>query len=242
MEVRKRQPIGVELVRRGIVTENDIENALKYQKEHPNKKLGDILYILDVCEPTMLIEAIGEILGTKGILLTPDKVKIQFDEYLALEVAKKNKAIPFDVRPGIIRVCFASNVKNKEVDAIRMMFLNKGLVMESYITFEDEIDRILKLSEGKVKDDLDTSKVRKDDSVTTLLDSIIKTAIERRASDIHIEPMADIVRVRYRIDGELFTVAKIAKEKQPQLIGRIKAISNMHQEKQESQDRKNFII
>ena len=44
------------------------------------------------------------------------------------------------------------------------------------------------------------------------------------------------VRVRYRVDGELITVAQISKEKQSQIIGRIKAISNMYQEKQESQD------
>ena len=48
--------------------------------------------------------------------------------------------------------------------------------------------------------------------------------------------MQNIVRVRYRIDGELYTAAKIDKEKQHQIIGRLKAISNMHQEKQESQD------
>lgn len=69
-----------------------------------------------------------------------------------------------------------------------------------------------------------------------LVDSIIKTGITRRASDIHIEPMVDQIRVRYRIDGELFTAAKIKKDKQSQIIGRLKAISNMHQEKQESQD------
>ena len=38
MEVRRRQPIGVELVKRGIVSENAIENALEYQKQHPSKK------------------------------------------------------------------------------------------------------------------------------------------------------------------------------------------------------------
>ena len=60
--------------------------------------------------------------------------------------------------------------------------------------------------------------------------------MEKRASDIHIEPLVNEVRVRYRIDGELFTAAKIPKDKQQQVIGRLKAISNMHQEKQEAQD------
>lgn len=69
-----------------------------------------------------------------------------------------------------------------------------------------------------------------------LVDTIIKTAIKKRASDIHIEPLENSVRVRYRIDGELINAAKIPKEKQPQIIGRLKAISNMYQEKRESQD------
>ena len=48
MDIRKRQPIGVELVKRGVVTELDIKNALEYQKDHPNRKIGDILYILNL--------------------------------------------------------------------------------------------------------------------------------------------------------------------------------------------------
>ena len=48
--------------------------------------------------------------------------------------------------------------------------------------------------------------------------------------------MQDKVRIRYRIDGELINAAFIGKDKQNQIIGRLKAISNMHQEKQESQD------
>jgi len=69
-----------------------------------------------------------------------------------------------------------------------------------------------------------------------MMDTIIREGMKKRASDIHIEPLRDEIRVRYRIDGELYTEAKIAKDKQSQVIGRLKAISNMHQEKQESQD------
>ena len=47
MEIRRKQPIGVELVKRGIVKEGDIEAALDYQRKNPNMKLGDILYELN---------------------------------------------------------------------------------------------------------------------------------------------------------------------------------------------------
>ena len=234
MDMRKRQPIGVELVKRGIVTEKDIEKALEYQREHPDKKLGDILYILDVCDPNKLIETIGEIVGTKGILLNASTIKVKLTDYISLDVAKKNKAIPFEVASGKIKVCFANTVNSRVIDTVRLLLLNKGLVMESYITFESDIDKILKSLEGVATSNLEAAG--RNDTITGLVDSIIKTGMERRASDIHIEPMQNQVRVRYRIDGELFTAAKIEKEKQSQIIGRLKAISNMHQEKQESQD------
>lgn len=234
MDMRKRQPIGVELVKRGIVTEKDIEKALEYQREHPNRKLGDILYILDVCDPNKLIETIGEIVGTKGILLNASTIKVKLTDYISLDVAKKNKAVPFEVASGKIKVCFANTVNSRVIDTVRLLLLNKGLVMESYITFESDIDKILKSLEGVATSNLEAAG--RSDTITGLVDSIIKTGMERRASDIHIEPMQNQVRVRYRIDGELFTAAKIEKEKQSQIIGRLKAISNMHQEKQESQD------
>ena len=234
MDIRKRQPIGVELVKRGIVSEIDIKNALEYQKEHPNRKIGDILYILNVCDPKKLIEAIGDIVGVKGILLHARNIKVRLNDYMSLDIAKKNKVIPFEVSAGKVKVCFANTVNDKNMDTIKLLFLNKGLIMESYITFESDIDRILKSMEGTSDESL--TNTGRNDSITTLVDSIIKTGIDRRASDIHIEPMDTYVRIRYRIDGELFTAAKIDKSKQQQIIGRLKAISNMHQEKQESQD------
>ena len=231
MESRRTQPIGIELVKRGIVTESDIDKALDYQSLHPTKKLGDILYELKVCDPHVLIEAIGNILGEKSILLTLQDIKIDVLDYISLDVAKANKAIPFDIESGKIKVCFSETTNQRAIEAMRLLFLNKGLVMEKYITFNRIVQDILASFESKSSDDI---KINADISV--LVDSIIKTAMEKRASDIHIEPLDDSVRVRYRIDGELITAVTLEKEKQTQLIGRLKAISNMHQEKQDSQD------
>ena len=156
MALNGKAPIGVELVKKGVVTEADIEAAIEYQKEHPNKKA---------------------------------------------------------------------------IDQVRLILLNRGLVMEKYLTFETNIDNVIESLEGKSGDNITSTG-----DVTGLVDTIIKTGMDKRASDIHIEPMETSIRVRYRIDGDLVTVASIEKSKQSQLIGRLKAISNMHQEKQESQD------
>lgn len=231
MDNRRNQPIGIELVKRGIATEDDINKALEYQRTHPNKRIGDLLNELGLCEPRNLINAIGEIIGEKAIYLTAADIKIDITNYISLDIARKNNAVPFDVDTGKIKVCFAETTNKRTVDQMRLLFLNKGLVMEKYISFESNILNIINSLEGVASDNIDVNA-----DISGLIDSIIKTGMEKRASDIHIEPEESTVRIRYRIDGELVTAATIEKEKQQQLIGRLKAISNMHQEKQESQD------
>ncbi len=233
MDMRKRQPIGVELVKRGIVKEVDIHRALEYQKSHPDKKLGDILHELDLAEPKALIEAIGEVVGIKGIIIGNRDFNLRLVDYISTEVAKNQKALPLEINSGRIKVAFSNSTDARGMETVRLLLLNKGLVMEPYITFDREIKQILSNLEGVATDEI---KDDRNTNITALVDSIIRTGIEKRASDIHIEPMAEQVRVRYRIDGELITAAKLPKSKQSQIIGRLKAISNMHQEKQEAQD------
>ena len=231
MDNRRNQPIGIELVKRGIVTEQDINKALEYQKSHSNKRIGDILNELNLCEPRQLIASIGDILGEKSIYLTVEDIKIDVTDYMSLDIARRNKAIPFEIDSGKIKVCFTDTTNKRTIEQMRLLFLNKGFVMDKYITFESNIQRILNSLAGTATENIDVNA-----DISGLIDSIIKTGMEKRASDIHIEPEESSVRVRYRIDGELVTAATIEKEKQQQLIGRLKAISNMHQEKQESQD------
>ena len=234
MDLKRRQPIGVELVKRGVVSEDDIQKALDYQREHPDMRLGDILYEIDACDPYVLIKNIGEILGEKGILLRNNIIKVNLTDYISLDVAKKNEAVPFEVENGKIKVCFSNTTNQRNMNTVRLLLLNKGLVMETYITFKQDIQNFLKSLEGDAYSAEETANTS--GTISELVDSIIKSGIKRRASDIHIEPLENSVRVRYRIDGELYTALRIEKEKQSQLIGRLKAISNMHQEKQEAQD------
>ena len=226
-----RTPIGVELVKRGVVKEADIETAIEYQKQHPEKKIGDILNILNLCPQSELIKAMGEILGENVIILTNDSLKIQENKYLSLSLCKECKAILFEIIGKRAKVCFADTSNNASIEKIRIQLLKHGLVMEKFLTFETNIETVIKSIENR-----EESAISSSGDVTKLVDTIIKSGMIKRASDIHIEPLEGSVRVRYRIDGELITVANIDKSKQTQLIGRLKAISNMHQEKQEAQD------
>lgn len=235
MAFGKRQPIGVELVKRGIVTENDVQTALIEQKKSPNKKIGEILKEMNLCDQRTLIQAIGDILGVKGVILTKESVQINILDYISIEMAKRYHVVPFGLENGKIKVCFSDVTNRRNFEAVKMLMLNRGLVIDPYVSFISSIDDILDDLGGSVA--IDNMKAMGEESnITELVDSIIKTAMKKRTSDIHIEPQKDEIRVRYRIDGELFVATTIAIEKLPQIVGRLKAISNMHQEIQESQD------
>ena len=227
----RRGPIGIELVRRGILTQADIDKALEYQRRNPNKKIIEIINILHLCDQYLILQVLGEILKEKAIMFSYNDVKIDVKKYIALEMAKRYKAIPFEINGNKIKVCFSDSATNASTEAVRLILLNKGYVMDKYITFDSNIRSVFNALEGTDSENIDTGE-----DATTLVDSIIKTAMKKRASDIHIEPLEGTVRIRYRIDGELVKATEIKKEKQSQIVGRLKAISNMFQEKQESQD------
>ena len=231
----KNQPLGIELVKRGIVTGQDIEKALKYQETHRSRRIGDILYILNAADPNKLIEEVADILGKKGKLLQIDNMKIEPTDYIPIDVMKKNKAVPFEVEAGRIKVAFADVASSEaSIKSIKLLMLNKGLVLDTYIAFQTNVEEFLQSYEENLNRNMEN--IEGSETTTEIIDNIIKLAIEKRASDIHVEPQIDSVRIRFRIDGELFVITSIPKDRQAQLIGRLKAISNMHQEKQNSQD------
>lgn len=231
----KNQPLGIELVKRGIVTGQDIEKALKYQETHRSRRIGDILYIQKAADPKKLIQEVGDILGKKGKYLSMEEFKIEPTDYIPYDVMKKNKAVPFEVDPGKIKVAFADIATSENsIKSIKMLMLNKGLVLDTYIAFQTNVEEFLQKYEEQSVQNMEN--IAGNETTTEIIDNIIKLAIEKRASDIHVEPQIDSVRIRFRIDGELFVITNVPKDRQSQLIGRLKAISNMHQEKQNSQD------
>ena len=228
----KKVPLGIELVKRKVATEADVKEAIRYQKEHPNTKIGEALAEIGTIDEKKLVQAMSEILGEKVIIMRPELVNINISKYISIDTAKKNKVIPFDEINGKVKVCFSDVNDPKVVEQIRLMLLHSGYSMEKYISFSNKILSTLESLEVDTTEDFGASS--KD--ITKMVDTIIKTGMEKRASDIHIEPMEKDIRVRYRVDGDMITVARIGKENQSQMIGRLKAISNMYQEKTESQD------
>lgn len=224
-------PIGLELIKKGIITDVEIRKALDYQKQHPEYRLVEILEMLELTDRRKLLEITSDILGFPGIDLNINHINLDIKEFYSLDLVKQDKVLPFDIVGNKLKVAFAEPQDSALVKKVELLALSKGYNIEVYYTFARNILKIVDSLEHS-----DNVSITDNSDVTTLIDTIIRTGMKKRASDIHIEPLEKEVRIRYRIDGELITVSSINNKKQGNIIGRIKAISNMYQEKKTSQD------
>ena len=216
----KRAPLGIELVRRGIITEKDIDTACAYKREHPKMKLGEIFHVLKLASDEDLLNVIGEQLGVKPIMIDPASIDIKFTDYVSMDIVRQHKVLPFAAEGNKVKVAFADPTNASVKKMVQMIIMNKNnMNIEVYVTFESMIDDVIKSIDSKAENT--TVYDSYDQDITQLIDNIIRSAMVKRASDIHFEPMEDKIRIRYRIDGELIEITTIDKDKQTQIIGRL---------------------
>lgn len=221
----KKSPIGIEFMKRGILTESQVDRVLEYQKDHKDLKFAEIVDILDMCDKSTLLDVLSYKIQVTGVMLD-ETLDINPVKYLPRDIIINYRVMPFAVSGNKLKVAFADPQNPAKVKEIELLLMNQGYEMEIYVTLYTSIMK--QISNIKT---VETDYVNKEEKDTTkLVDNIIMTAIQRRASDIHFEPMEDKIRIRFRIDGKLITITELPKTRQDTLVGRLKAISNMHQE------------
>src|SRR3989338_4928936 len=113
--------------------------------------------------------------------------------------------------------------------------------LETEITIETrknpvDAKRNISITESEITN-TEASDISADAPVTKIVATILRHAAEQRASDIHVEPMADLTRVRFRIDGVLITNITLPPKVHSSVVARIKVLSNMKlDEKRKPQD------
>lgn len=227
----RKNPIGLEFIKKGLLTDIQVNRVLEYQKDHRELKFGEIVDILDMCDKEELLEVLSSKLQYEGVLLDK-KLDVTPVDYLPRDIIINYRALPFKLEGNRLSVAFADIQSSQKLKEIELMLMNAGYEMQPYVTLYTSIMKQIgdvRTVENKFvdKEEKDTSK---------LIDNIIMTAISKRASDIHVEPMEDKIRIRFRIDGELVTATELPKDRQTIVTGRIKSISNMHQEITYDQD------
>ncbi|ALB44606.1 GspE/PulE family protein [Clostridium beijerinckii] len=242
MATEKRR-LGNILVNAGKITGYQLQEALKSQRTL-GKKLGEILLDSKIITEEDIIEAIEQQTGIKKV----DLNTINFDKK-AISIIPKNlcdkyNLIPFGFENNKIKVTLSDPLNIYAIDDVA---ISTGFEIESYISKKDDIKKFIEIyyssqqvslaaqqlskesSEAKnLKVNIDEMDNVKNAPVVKMVEYLFKNSIELNASDIHIEPFENEVRIRYRIDGKLQTVNVINIESLGPLVTRIKILAGLN--------------
>ena len=248
--------LGDLLVEKGLITEEQVKEALQIQRDTrtdtESKLLGDILIEKGYVTNDDIILAIQDQMSIEKVVLSdrkiPDSVLKVFNDVTFL---KQNQCMPFEIENGLLKIAMTNPLQTQALDYIK---LQTGLKVESYITTVNDINAALDKYFGSAQmqtlveefDDSDfvtdvneeVDDTNEDAPMIKLVNAIFEQAVHCMASDIHIEPMENYIRVRYRIDGDLVE----QKSKYPSkflggITSRIKIMGNMNiAEKRRPQD------
>ena len=257
MKVSKTS-LGQILKRRGVITEDQLNKALAMQKER-SIKLGDAIAKMGVATPEEIINGLAEQFGSKVVnpldISIPDDVINTIPNHIAskyhiMPIEKRNKSLtvatsdPLDIG-ALEDLHFRLNVNIEYVlsthhnieEAIKKYYHNRE--QETDIQFEGLFEGIGQgIDEADIPYDYTEAFAEEAEApIVKLVTHIINEAVKVRASDIHIEPLSNKTRVRYRIDGVCQEIHSITKKVQDALISRIKILSGIDiTEKRKPQD------
>ncbi len=215
--------LGEMLVEQGIITRETLERALTLQQAN-KMRLGEALISLGAINERTLLRNIAHQTRLPYIepsfpLIDPMLLQGVSPEYLAQRVF-----VPFSRDEEGITLVVIADLGSPAREAAMEMYHNR-------VTFAlgpvDAIQSaVADFARYRNRDDfLPSSGHDAGDVVVKMVDHIISQAIEERASDVHIEPLSDKVRIRYRIDGILVYKTDLPLSLLPKLISRIKIMA-----------------
>ena len=248
-----RRYIGEILIEMGVCSELEVNDALSKQMNDGDTRLiGEILIGMDACSADHIARAIAEQHDVRYIDLEAMDVPPSVGEMVPQELAKENKLVPVARRENILTVAMVNPLDLGVIDNLRF---STGLQIEAAVAAEAQIEKALEqiwgVSEstldsmlGEMTEDInyrdldsDGDEESDDAPVIRFVTQIIQNAISADASDIHVEPMADRLQIRYRIDGVCVSMDPAPKRLQGPVIQRLKIMAGLQvEEKRRPQD------
>jgi type IV pilus assembly protein PilB len=234
----------------GLVKAKDLEEAVAIanKKKEP---LGDVLVEQKLLSSEKLAELKAYISGISFVDLTKEKIDPDVLKIIPEPIARKHNIVAYKRDSNKLEVATTDTGNLQIIDFIRK---KAGLKILTRLTTEESIQHVLKQyeeslekefaglmrtesvedelevekeSEKEAKDEKALQKAAEDLPTIRIVDSILRHAINQRASDIHIEPEEKDVVVRYRIDGILHDTMTLPKQVQAGIVARIKVLSNL---------------
>jgi len=208
--------IGSLLVEMGLISEGDLEAAFQIQRtSQTSQKLGEVLVNNNFIKEFKLLEALSLQLGYPFI--DPRFAPLDISLLHQVPVAYRSKAayVPIERQDHQVVVAFANVLDMDDQEEARTIF-PEG-ILPAIATRESIVETYQRFERGaQVKESVD------DDSASGIVERIILDAIELDVSDIHMEPLPDRLRIRFRRDGVLEPYKDYPREIIPNISSRIK--------------------
>ncbi len=233
------------LVENKLVSVQDLENALRFQKENGGS-LSHILVKMGLIHEKDLMLALSYGLGIPLLKISRFKIDDSLSKIIPVDFIKKYEILPLAKIGRTLTVATSDPLNIFALDDLRQI---TGLEINPIISSSDEIkEKISTLYEQKTgqiienlidnisKPDLEIVSGGKNEviertveeaPIVKFTDSLLKRAVDSRASDILIEPLEKRLRIRFRIDGVLQEVESPPKATHPYMVTRIKVLSNL---------------
>jgi general secretion pathway protein E len=231
--------LGERLIARGLISQEDLERALEIQRER-GEKIGKILVDLGFVALRDVLAALSEQLSIPLVTVDGPPPAIPEAEGLSARFLRQCRAIPVGLEGSTLRLAMADPLDFETIAAVRSF---TGLTVEPLLAAEpeilDAIDKHYGESEklepsgeegsGLAAEDLEHLRdMASEAPVIRLVNTMIAQAVEKRASDIHIEPFEKEFRVRFRVDGVLHNQEPPPRELKAAIISRVKLMARLN--------------
>ncbi|MFP4668190.1 MAG: GspE/PulE family protein [Desulfosalsimonas sp.] len=253
--MRKKKRLGEMLTEEGLISDEQLQSALKEQKA-AGQKLGEFLCARNICRENEIVDMLSRQLridryDPSNYPLDPGLVEI-----IDAETAKNKKVVPIEKLGGVLRVATTDPL---DIDALDSLEVITNLEIEPVVCTQAEFEQAYNSLYGMYRGmddvmksvDQDITAVRGGDEeagtagagaeedvqviesqadqapVIRMVNSIIAQAVNQKASDVHISPEKNRVQVRFRVDGTLREVPAPPKRLMPAIVSRIKILAGM---------------
>lgn len=235
--------IGELLVQEGVLTNAQLEDALEYQKTSgKGEKIGNILISRGYVSEDAFVKALHVKLDIPVVDLSRFRVNAGAVALVPQTVAVKYMALPMEADEINITVAMQNPADFYAIEEIEMVSHRKvraviaksssiKLAIERAYAGAISVDVIDNVNRERLADaplfDEEAADRINSAPIVQLVDAMLGQASKMRASDIHIEPLSEKLRVRFRVDGELLEIMSLNPSVQGGLVTRLKIMANM---------------
>lgn len=250
MAISFREKLADILINGKLIKREDLDKALEEQKSSGGS-LGKILITKGCISQKDLMLVMSQQLSIPPIMLSRYKVDKALLQLISEKIARRYSIVPVSKIGSVLTIAMSDPLNIFAIDDLRTL---TKYDIQPIIATEDDITEVINASYGAqsqeiagilseaeasdlevVKEDGEESKIDVSDvqeesrkaPIVKVVNLILNEAMKRRASDIHLEPCENALRVRYRIDGALHEVLRLPKKNQNAVLARLKIMSKL---------------